>query len=218
MTIDSKSIAARLMAAQVAIDAVLADASVQTVLSSYGYNAAAMTAARALYEQAQELTAVQKTEYGEQHEATENLNKAWETANAAYMRSLQLARVVLKKNAKAQTALGLTGDRKRSLTGWADDAELLYRGLLRNPDLLAQLSKFGYDTAAVEAELALVQAVRVANVAQETEKGEAQDATKARDAVLDELDEWLSDFKAVSQIALANMGQKLEGLGFGPVP
>ena len=87
-----------------------------------------------------------------------------------------------------------------------------------SPALQAEMTKYGYNTAKWEAEYALVQAVVAANVVQEREKGEAQDATKARDAVLDELDEWMSDFKAVSQIALADMGQKLEGLGFGPVP
>ncbi len=218
MSTISLNIAERLLAAQVAIDGVAADSEIQAVLNLYGYDVAEMTAAKTLYEQAQTLTNAQKTEYGEQHEATENFLKAWEVANAAYMRSLQLARVALKKNAKAQTSLGLMGDRLRSFSGWAGQALLFYDGLLENPDLLAQMSQFGYDTAEVQAELALVKAAHAANTTQEKEKGEAEDATIARDTAMDELDEWMSDFRAVSKIALANVGQKYEALGLGIVP
>ena len=212
------NIAERLAAAQLAIDAVLADPSVQAALTPYGYDVAAMTAARALYEEVQALTAAQKLEYGEQYEATQLFDAAWATADAAYINSLQLARIAFKKNSKGQSALGLNGRRKLSYSGWIEQATLFYQGLLATPALQAEMTKYGYNVAKWEAEYALVQAVVAANVTQEREKGEAQDATKARDAALDELDEWLSDFKAVSQIALAKMGQKLEGLGFGPVP
>jgi hypothetical protein len=48
--------------------------------------------------------------------------------------------------------------------------------------------------------------------------GEAQEATRLRDARLDELDEWMSDFKVVAQVALKENDQWLEKLGFGAVP
>ncbi len=218
MSADSKSISTRLLAAQLAIDAVLADPSLQAALTPFGYTAARMTSARALYEQAEALTAAQKMEYGEQYEATQTANNLLHTAQTAYKRSLQLARVAFKGNTKAQAGLGLNGERKRTYSGWVSQAELFYQGLLGNAALLADMAQFGYDATKLEAEFALVSAVRAAHVEQEREKGEAQDATQVRDAVLDELDEWLSDFKAVAQVALADMGQKLESLGFGPIP
>lgn len=215
MSADSKSISARLLAAQLAIDAVIADSSLQAALTPFGYTPDRMAAARALYEQAEALTAVQKMEYGEQYEATQTAHILWNTAQTAYKRSLQLARVAFKKNTKAQAGLGLNGERKRTLSGWIGQAELFYQGLLASPAFLAEMAQFGYTQAKVEEELALVAAVRAGNVEQEREKGEAQDSTQMRDAVLDE---WLSDFKSVAQVALADMGQKLEGLGFGPIP
>jgi hypothetical protein len=42
------------------------------------------------------------------------------------------------------------------------------------------------------------------NSVQEQEKGEAQAATKQRDAAAEALDEWLSDFRVVAKIALTN--------------
>lgn len=218
MSVDSKSIAARLLAAQLAIDAVLANPSLQAALTPFGYTAARMNNARALYEQAEALTAAQKMEYGEQYEATQTVNDLLNTAQTAYKRSLQLARIAFKRNTKAQAGLGLNGERKRTYSGWISQAELFYQGLLASPELLADMAQFGYDAAKVEAEFALVSAVRAAHVEQEREKGEAQDSTQARDAALDELDEWMSDFKTVAHIALTDMGQKLESLGFGPIP
>jgi hypothetical protein len=217
MTNQSAPLADRLLAAQLAIDAVLANSSLQTVLNSYGYDAAAMTAAKALYENAEKLTALQRKEYGEQHAATQAVEQAWATAKAAYSRSLGLARIAFKKDPLAQTTLALGGSRKQSLTGWLKQAEQFYRNLLDTPVLLAGMAKFGYDEAAVQAEYALVKTVREMNMDQEREKGEAQKATQTRDEALDELDEWLSDFRAVSRIAFAGDAQKLEGMGFGPV-
>ena len=48
---------------------------------------------------------------------------------------------------------------------------------------------------------------------QEKEKGEAQAATKARDAAIDELQDWLSDYLAIAKVALEDNPQLLEGLG-----
>ena len=52
-----------------------------------------------------------------------------------------------------------------------------------------------------------------ANANQAKEMGEAQAATKERDAALDDLDQWLSDFNTVAKIALKNHDQWIEKLG-----
>ena len=59
----------------------------------------------------------------------------------------------------------------------------------------------------------MVQAVAEANAVQEKEKGEAQEATKLRDAALDDLDQWMSDFIAIARLALEERPQYLEKLG-----
>jgi hypothetical protein len=58
-----------------------------------------------------------------------------------------------------------------------------------------------------------VDAVEAASIAQAKERGEAQDATQARDAALEALDDWLSDFIAIAHVALEEQPQLLEKLG-----
>ena len=212
-----RSIDERLLAAQVAIDNTLGDADVLAALNVFGYDEARLNAGKALYEEALALVNQQKAEYGDQFEATAAVRAAWEEADAAYRRTLKVARVALKGSQKARAAMMLSGTRKQSLSGWLEQATAFYTNLVGDADLMAAMGNFGYDQAKLQTEGALVQVVVEANLAQEKEKGEAQDATKQRDAKLDELDVWMADFKAIAQVALEENPQWLEKLGFGAV-
>ena len=205
------------MAAQVAIDAVLGDGALQAALTPFGYGPERMAAGRVLFEETEALQQAQQREYGEQFGATAALEAVYAAADTAYTRSLKLARVAFKGDVRAQQGLGLNGRRKKSVSGWAEQALQFYASLLQEPDFLAAMAPFGYDAAKAQAEMDLVTAVRAANVTQENEKGDAQKATQLRDAKLDELNDWLADFKAVAEVALADDAQQLEKMGFGAV-
>ncbi|MBK6325234.1 MAG: hypothetical protein KA362_11155 [Chloroflexi bacterium] len=216
-TRSKQGIGERLMAAQVAIDAVLGDGALQAALTPFGYGPERMAAGRVLFEETEALQQAQQREYGEQFGATAALEAVYAAADTAYTRSLKLARVAFKGDVRAQQGLGLNGRRKKSVSGWAEQALQFYASLLQEPDFLAAMAPFGYDAAKAQAEMDLVTAVRAANVTQENEKGDAQKATQLRDAKLDELDDWLADFKAVAEVALADDAQQLEKMGFGAV-
>ena len=211
------SIAEQLLAAQVAIEGSLADGEIITAVTPYGYTLEALQAAQTTYKEAAELVNAQQREYGEQYAATEAMEAAWDTANAAYTTTLKIARIAFKHDADARQSLALGGNRKRSFYGWLQQADALYNNMIGHAASMAAMAPFGYDQAKLEAEAALVEAARVANLTQEREKGQAHAATIARDAKLDELNEWLADYKIIAAIALPVEGQKLEGLGFGAV-
>jgi len=208
------SIAERLLAAQLAIDNALKIPKILDELTAYGYNAERISAGRKLYEEASELVTLQKKEYGEQYEATDEVNSAWETADEAYMNTLKIARIALRDNVSAQNALSLNGIRKNSLSGWLEQTDVFYRNLLADPDMIAAMGNFGYNKEKLDAEKVLVDAVADANLIQEKEKGEALDATATRDAKIDEMDKWMADFKQIALIALADNPKWLEKLGF----
>lgn len=202
------------MAAQVAIDNSLNNPAILNAVTAFGYDAVRLQAGRDLYDEVMALAAAQEVEYGEQYEATAVVNAAWETADLAYKKALKISRVVFKGNQKARNALGLSGSRKKTLSGWIKQATTFYTNLLGTPDLLAAMAAYSYDQTKLEAESALVQAVVTASAAQDKERGEAQEATQVRDAKMDALDQWTSDYKAIAQVALSDSPQMLEQLGW----
>lgn len=207
------SIEERLLAAQVATGNALADPDILNALTAFGYDTARITAGKNLTDEVADLIARQKKEYGEQYQASAQVQEAWDRADRAYMKTLKIARIALRDNVMAQNALGLTGHRKNSLSGWLEQAERFYRNLLSDETLLTAMAEFGYTAEKLQAEQELVEAVHSANLIQEKEKGEAQDATEKRDARADELDRWMADFKQVARIALEDNPQWLEKLG-----
>ena len=203
----------QLTAAQVAIDNARAEAEIKTALAEVGYDDMRLQQGRALYERALALHQRQRAEYGEQYAASEALTAAWEQAETSYIRCIKIARVALKNDRGAAQQLDLNGQRKQSLSGWLVQARQFYANALSAPDILAKLEPYGLTRAKLEAGQAEVGAVEAANLAQQKERGEAQTATKARDAALDELNEWMSDFVALARVALDEQPQRLEKLG-----
>ncbi len=214
MTNPTKSIAQRLLDAHLAITNSINTAEILTAVTPFGYDLPRLQAADALYDEVVKLDEMQSMEYGEQYEATAVMHNAWEEAKTVYMDTLKIARIAFRGNNKARTGLGLSGDRKQSISGWLKQASKFYNNMLRNPDFIAAMTPFSYDQAKLEAGAALVQAVDEANDLQEQERGDAQDATQARDAKMDELDQWLADYKVVAHVALGETSQQLEKLGW----
>ncbi|MGB4871842.1 MAG: hypothetical protein WBP47_17430 [Candidatus Promineifilaceae bacterium] len=214
MSKPKRSIDQRLLEAQQAIDASLNNPAILQAVTLMGYDQARLQAARALYDEVMALVAAQQREYGEQYEASAALQAAWDAADLAYKRTLKLCRIAFRDQTKAQNTLGLYGSRKKSLSGWIEQATTFYINLLGTADLMAALSPYGYDQTKLEAEAALAQAVVQARAEQNKERGEAQEATQLRDAKLDELDRWLADYKAIAEVALAASPQQLEQLGW----
>jgi hypothetical protein len=203
--------------AGVALDNARQTPEIAAALAGFGYDESRMQVGADLLAEAEARHAAQKQEYGEQYQATAALQQTEAEADQLYDVHRKLAQVALKKAPKQQESLGLGQPKKRSLSGWLGQATIFYTNALSDPEVQAALARFNITPEALQQGQALVQSVVQLNSAQEREKYEAQQATKDRDAVLDRLDDWLADFKAVAVIALAGQPQQLEALQFGVV-
>ena len=211
--LSKKTIDAFLNDARIAIDNALAQPQIQTYLTEYGYTPEKLQQGKALYEAALAAQQKQKREYGEQYSATAALNETWETAKESYIRHIKIARITFKNDPGAAAELALNGSRKRTLSAWLLEAKQFYQNILSNQGFLDAIAEYGITPAKLEAAKVEVEAVEAANLAQKKEIGEAQDATKARDAVIEELSTWLSDFVVIARIALEEKPQLIESLG-----
>jgi hypothetical protein len=202
-----------LNSARVAIGNTLSNSKIQDYLTVYGYVPDKIQQGKALYDAALTAQQHQKAEYGEQIGATATLNQAWEVANKSYIKFLKIARIAFKDDAGIATQLGLNGSRKDSLSGWLAQAQQFYGNLVGNLILVTKLNEYGITIEKLQAGYKDLQALETANLSQTKEKGEAQNATLVRDAAIDALSDWLSDFIAISRIALEEESQLLESLG-----
>ena len=199
--------------AQLAIDNALNNPTILGYLADFGYTSAKIQQGKKLYTVAAAAQLAQQNEAGGQVSATTVVNDAWESAKKTYSRLLKVARVAFKRNSELAVQLDLNGARKKSLSGWMAQANQFYKNALGDKVVLLELKEFGMTEPKLKAGLAELAVIEQANLVQEKEKGEAQAATQRRDAALDELQDWLSDYLAIAKVALEEEPQLLEGLG-----
>ena len=112
----------------------------------------------------------------------------------------------------------IDGQRKKSLPGWIDQTEAFYGNLLQDAELMTEMAKFGYTDKKLSDEFSLIKTVADKNLSQKQEKGKAQESTEQRDLKFKELEKWISGFRAIAKVALADTPQKLEKLGITVSP
>ena len=202
MSLGSQSIDQRLNAYELALNNALGDAAVSASLARYNFTAEKINVGLALCQEARQKQFDQLSEYAEQYAATQAFEQAWEAAEAEYMRLLKLGRIIFKDQHAIYLKLGLVGNRKRSFSGWLTQARQFFQNTLGDAAVLAGYAAYNVLQAEIEAAQALVDAAEAAQRAQQRETGEAQEATLVRDAALDAIDAWMSNFIGVVKIAL----------------
>jgi hypothetical protein len=194
----------RLQSAQIVIERVLADETLQSALALYGYGQPRMLQGKVLLEKAQELTQRQRAEIDEQRSAAEAHRAICAEARAFYMRHHTVAKVVLEGQRGAVYALGLKKARKRELAGWLKQARQFYFSALHDPTILEKLAIYGLTRERLEQGQSYVEAVMTSMATQLLHKGSKHGATRARDAAFLALDRWMKGFNTIARIALSN--------------
>lgn len=185
----------------------------QAALAPFGYDAARLDAGLALAAAAEAASEQQDRAYARRRNATSAARKAGAAFRATYIRHVKLARVAFKPGSDGYLLLGLRGDRPDATPALLAQARAFYQTLLDTPDLLAQTALLSLGEAAANAALALADALDAARTAQQKERGEAQRATRTRNAAISELRGFWADFVTVAKIALEDQPQAREILG-----
>jgi phage gp46-like protein len=197
---------------KMAIGNALKNAVIMEYLADFKYTPDRLAEGQTLLSAAEKLIGTQVGGLGDQKNATEVKDEAWEAADKVYMRLIKSARLVIHKSGD-RTALGLDGIRRNSYLGWLGQVKQFYTQALARADLLDQLDDLNVTAAKLQAGLALVTALEAARETQQSQIGAKQNATEDRDKVLDDLRAWLSKYLAVAELALEDEPQLLESLG-----
>jgi hypothetical protein len=184
------------------------------LLTARGYTPPIITAKMAELAIAKQLVANQLKEYGEQYASTQEYINTVQLLHPDYMDTLTLARVALRKDVAAQTALGLKGERNQSESSYCSQALLLYNGLLTNPSYKTAIGAKGVTEAQLLAGKAGYESLTLKIAKKANETGEAQEATAMRNEAIDNFAEWFTDFRNVAFVALRTQPQLREKMGW----
>ncbi len=204
---------ARLQRYNIALTNAAATPEILTKISEFNYDAARLGEGKRLCDEAMAHMTGRAKEFGEQLEASANVRSTWDTAGTVYVTALRVARLALGGNTDAETSLVLRGPRGKNISRWLADATTFYTNLLATPRYLEAMAHYGYTEKKLREEAKLVQALAEADADHKQQMGEAQTATKARDAKFEELDDWMSKFYEIARISIADQQQWLEKLG-----
>ncbi|MFZ4797667.1 MAG: hypothetical protein ACOYMA_09250 [Bacteroidia bacterium] len=209
---NDERIRARLGKIKLALDnAILPD--VQAVIAKNGYDNAEIKVGMNMHDDAYKKHELQKKEYGEQFEATDEFNIAKELANKEYKKHLNIARVVFRNNRKVIETLMLDGLRQKNYDGWYEQLRVFYKNALDSVDIITILTKKGVGKTDLENGWNLTENASTAHAKQSNETSEAVNATKQRDKALDILEEWFSDFSGICHAEMEDYPELIKKLG-----
>ena len=195
---------------QTAIDYTLRTPEAQKALNKLSFPKSEMLQGRALLEHVRMLDTAQRKEYGDQHQATDELRRARQQARQQYIKHVAAARFALKDHRGYWTTLELAGERKRDLFGWLAQAHTFYGNVEPVKAILAQ---YNLTEEELQQGKSMIEAVIEAYNVRQKESNEAQTATQQRDEVMSQLHDWMRRFSQTARLAFAHDPQILKGMG-----
>jgi hypothetical protein len=213
------SIAEQLNAAQVAISNTLADPKISKPMAEYGFPAARIKEGQKLYDTARLSLNAHKTLSGEQQYKTAEVNKITKAAYDAYQALAKIARAIWVKDKARLEALGLHGKMPKTTAGFLGAAYTLFdnaaKGDIASSSNTAagELATYGYTKTKIAAERLKIVALDKMNQAQESAKGETQNAGREQEKAFKALGEWMAMFTKIAKVALRHKKEYLEKIG-----
>ncbi|MBN2637765.1 MAG: hypothetical protein JXR65_01610 [Bacteroidales bacterium] len=209
----SKTEAQILENSRVALENLVNQSEIATMMAEFGYSAETMNTGNQLYAAARAAFDKNKTEDDETRETRAVFDQKYEALQTTYALHRKKAKVVFRNNEVTLKNLGLTGRVPEAYVSFMEKARNFYRLLEGNNDLMMALAGLKFAPEEVTATLAAIEQVEAARAEYLREVGESQDATKSKDAALATLDDWMRNMYDVARIALDDQPQLLEALG-----
>ncbi|NIM81503.1 MAG: hypothetical protein GTO20_22170 [Candidatus Aminicenantes bacterium] len=212
----------RLVSAKLSLTNALADDYILSQLSLLGLDETRLNEGMGLYQTAEQLYQKQKREYGEQYEATKAVEALWQEARKEVNMYVTVANLMLDDSPSLRNMLGLHESRKFSLPNWITWAKVFCINAMQSTEVMEKFAGFSVTMEKLQAALQKVEQLESANAKQEAEKGEAQQATRDRDAAFVELDKFMYMFNKIARAVLVDKPEYLEKLGIlersAPIP
>ena len=198
---------------RVALENVQEQPEIATVMAELGYDSALMTEGKQLLEQTRNIFDFNKTEDDETSVAYADFSNRKKDLETIYSLHRKKAKVVFRKDPVTLKQLALDGSLQKSYVKWIETVKKFYSVATTNTEIQGKLARLKVTPEDITATNTKVTELEKARAEYLREKGESQDATKAKDAAFAKIDDWMSEFYAVAKIGLEEKPQLLEALG-----
>lgn len=198
---------------RVALENVQEQPEIATVMADLGYDSALITEGKQLLEQTRNIFDFNKTEDDETSVAYADFSNRKKDLETIYSLHRKKAKVVFRKDPVTLKQLALDGSLQKSYVKWIETVKKFYSVATTNTEIQGKLARLKVTPEDITATNTKVTELEKARAEYLREKGESQDATKAKDAAFAKIDDWMSEFYAVAKIGLEEKPQLLEALG-----
>ena len=198
---------------RVALENVQEQPAIASVMADLGYDSALITEGKQLLEQTRIIYDFNKTEDDETSVAYADFSNRKKDLETIYSLHRKKAKVVFRKDPVTLKQLALDGSLQKSYVKWIETVKKFYSVATTNTEIQGKLARLKITPEDITATNTKVTELEKARAEYLREKGESQDATKAKDAAFAKIDDWMSEFYAVAKIGLEEKPQLLEALG-----
>lgn len=164
------------------------------------------TTAQSLYEK-------QLKEYGESFRATAVYSDAGKTLREEMRVFRGIGRVLFKSDKLALNNLNLNESIERGFAGFRSQTEATLNNAISTPEILEMCTSFGFPLETLTGMKERLNKLPELKTTRDNERNEAQEATRDWDAVMDDMDEWYSDFITIARYAVVDRPELMELLG-----
>ena len=198
---------------RIAFENVVKQAEIVSVMAEFGYDSEAIAFGKQKYDNCRLIYDHNQKEDQETTDAYTFFENKRDQLIEDYRLHRKKAKIVFRKDAGILVKLQLNGQVPKSYLKFMEVMKVFYKILLEDVSLQTAVASLNISLEQLTAAKALLDEVDAARVEYLREVGESQDATKQKDAVFAEIDDWMHEFYAVSHIALEDNPQLLEALG-----
>ncbi|MBN2777866.1 MAG: hypothetical protein JXR36_09495 [Bacteroidales bacterium] len=186
---------------------------IATIMTDLGYNSEVIGEGKELLELTRNVYENNQTEDDETSAAYASYSSKKEELEDIYSYDRKKAKVVFRKDPVLLEQLALDGSIPRSYVQWLETVRKFYSVAAADTEIQNKLARLKISAEDITATNTKVTELEAARSEYLREKGESQEATKAKDSAFAQIDDWMSEFFAVAKIGLEDKPQLLEALG-----
>ena len=186
---------------------------ISTTMSEFGFDQVKIDEGKNLWTETRSVYDLNKTEDDETSAAYADFSSKKEQLENTYNIHRKKAKVVFRNDSLTADKLAISGAMPRTYIKWLESAKKFYSVASTDTDIQSKLARLKISADDLTAGNTAISDLETARAEYLKEKGESQDATKAKDSAFAKIDDWMSEFYAVARIGLEDNPQLLEALG-----